>query len=204
MKVAAVIPSGEGKTTLASNYPDLFYDADETMDWGSGSVERKMLDDMKFDELSEIYRNRQYPQDKVILFSSTKSVPKGYIIMGVYMLSEPTAVRYNIGNRRALIEEVSKRSLTIERFLTFNERNKRIVMIAERWIRTENMTSREDKGMNPDNNTIVMISVLISIIILYPKTITVIVWSVYMLIKEKINKVAKLREEEAIKTKGRK
>jgi len=128
-----VIPSGEGKSWICHKRPDLFFDADDLMDWeNTHSEEQKLLTRQRFTELSNLYdrrikNNASKIGGRIVLVSHPESC-KASELLGIYLLKTETGIRYNKDNRKTLIENYKG----ITYYEAFRNRNEAMVELAER------------------------------------------------------------------------
>jgi hypothetical protein len=121
--LAATIPSGEGKTTLATHYPNIFVDHDDLLDQ---NIHVQLLNKARtsgdWSPVTDYHRSvvidNPVARGKVILTWGREQVPDECHHLGNFILSEPTEIRANVENRLSL--NVSKK---IRLFHSFNQRD---------------------------------------------------------------------------------
>jgi len=110
---AIVIPSGEGKTSLACERPDLFVDHDSYVD---GKKLEALKRASSWDTINSYLRGLVTDDARVLLTWSRDTIPADRCCVGELKLEEPTGLRDNISNRGVLT------SCAVE-FPTFASRN---------------------------------------------------------------------------------
>ncbi|APG77523.1 hypothetical protein [Hubei virga-like virus 16] len=114
---AVVIPSGEGKSTLCRNHPELFLDLDEeivkafnyTTDYGGPDGQIRILDYPdgyyfpglpSFRKKFEAHINSEENKKKVLLTTGIET--GGRTVYRAYALPQPTGIRFNYPTRAVL------------------------------------------------------------------------------------------------------
>nr|QED42930.1 putative RdRp [Monilinia virus D] len=109
---AICIPSGEGKTTLARRYPELFADHDDYSTPELEAKRRKAMYTGQYDELNAAWRNVDYDKSKILLTWHPSTVPTGVKVLTAAMLATGNGLRANKANRAALRQAVSQNLLS--------------------------------------------------------------------------------------------
>nr|CAJ34335.2 putative RNA-dependent RNA polymerase [Phlebiopsis gigantea mycovirus dsRNA 2] len=118
---AIIIPSGEGKTTLKREFPELFIDHDDYISWQA--VEH--LADNGFNHaLADYNRQRLLPKDKVLLTWGQDTVPPGYRVLMIPLIRDWEGPRMNEENRAYL-----EKQREVSWFNSFEERNEAILAV---------------------------------------------------------------------------
>nr|QMU26429.1 RNA-dependent RNA polymerase [Rosellinia necatrix mycovirus] len=108
IKLAAVIPSGEGKTTLARNYPFIFIDHDDLLT-GQDRTHFEILRAASAASGDWAHTNLFLQKicdgydigNRVLLTWSADTVPPSHSVIGSFLLAAGTGVRANLANRAA-------------------------------------------------------------------------------------------------------
>nr|QUE49183.1 MAG: RNA-dependent RNA polymerase [Sclerotinia sclerotiorum dsRNA mycovirus-L-WX2] len=108
---AICIPSGEGKTTLARRYPELFADHDDYSTPLHELKRRQALHTGQYDELNAAWRNITYDRTKILLTWHPSTVPTGVKVLVAAMLVNGNGLRANKANRAALRQAVAQNLL---------------------------------------------------------------------------------------------
>ncbi|GFM95136.1 RNA-dependent RNA polymerase [viral metagenome] len=100
---AIVIPSGEGKTTLSQYYPNVFVDHDAVLDSEFGELRATAQSTGDWSTLNKYLRNKAVGVPGVLLTWSPETVPQDAVCIGAIMLRQPSKLRANVANRRAIM-----------------------------------------------------------------------------------------------------
>jgi hypothetical protein len=117
MSAAILIPSGEGKTSLAQIYPEYFLDHDQLVNsLDLGVLRADAMATGHWEKVNKYLRSVSPVPGKVILTWSPETVPLGCEVLGAFMLKRPTGLRANAANRKSLMAAVQNGSIPKGKF----------------------------------------------------------------------------------------
>ncbi|ANE10467.1 RNA-dependent RNA polymerase [Fusarium poae dsRNA virus 3] len=113
IKAAILIPSGEGKTTLAQSHPEYFVDHDQLISLTDLAIlKADAVATGHWQKVNAYLRSVSPPPGKVLLTWSPETVPHDSLVIGAFMLTKPSGLRANAANRKSLMLAVQKGSLS--------------------------------------------------------------------------------------------
>jgi len=125
------IASGQGKTTLAKSYPDIFCDPDDYVDQ---AMVAKQCAKQNWEYLNRSHRSLPYPRSQVLLTWAADTAPKDYFFAGHLVVKNQPSVRLSADNIAAQYQiSASRPDVPLYTFPDFETRDAFIFrIIAER------------------------------------------------------------------------
>nr|QUE49102.1 MAG: RNA-dependent RNA polymerase [Sclerotinia sclerotiorum fusagravirus 2] len=118
---AICIPSGEGKTSMARQYPALFEDHDDLCTPQIRNLQDIANQTGQFEALNAAWRSTNHDKKKILLTWHPSTVPTGVKVLAACMLVKGTGLRANTANRAALRQAIANNLLSAKALHTFTD-----------------------------------------------------------------------------------